>query len=564
MEITRAQFLKSVTYAAAAGLLPSAATASPTAEHIQSTPTPQSGSLTLEDLKTAQKLFDLSFSDDELKEILQSVQSTTSSLKELRTAADQWDLQPAMAFRVKTPVPNLKSKTPKVAAKTKSLPPTKEAIAFLPLADLAELLKTKQITSVELTKLYLERLKKYGPKLHCVAALTEERALKEAAAADANFARGKILSPLQGIPYGVKDLFATKGAPTQWGSSAYIGQSFDQDSDVVQKLQAAGAVLIAKLSLGALAMNDVWYEGRTESPWNPRIGSSGSSAGSASAAAAGLVAFAIGTETSGSIVSPSHNCRVVGLRPTFGSVSRAGGMTLCWSLDKAGPIGRSADDCALVFSQIIGASPHDFSSINRPFSYNNKRKPSQLNIGVLVTDEKLKSQPISTENKPHLQALEKMGAKLKPVYIPPAPDAMDTILSGECAASFDSFITSEKAQIHKENGWPAIFRAARFVSAVDYIQADRYRTILEEQYSTELSKFDCVVADDRLYPRVYALNCTGHPQILVPLPMGNNNAPRSFSIIGAHFSEDILLGLAQTMLEHFEILQQRPDMSIWE
>ncbi len=558
MEITRAQFLKGVSFAAAAGLLPSTSFAQNT------NPSLESPKLTLEDLRAAQKLMDVSFSDEDLKSILQSVQSTTSSLKELREQVDQWDLQPSMTFRVSTPIPKEKSLTPKLKPSITKRPISNDDIAFLSLTDLAELLRSRQITSVELTKLYIARLKKYGPKLRCVAALMEERALMEATIADANFAKNKILSPLQGIPYGVKDLFAAKGAMTQWGSSAYIGQTFDQDSDVIQKLSKAGAVLVAKLSLGALAMNDVWYEGRTESPWNAKIGASGSSAGSASATAAGLVAFAIGTETSGSIVSPSHNCRVVGLRPTFGSVSRAGGMTLCWSLDKAGPICRSANDCAIVFSQIIGYSKSDLSSIDRPFSFAKNLNPARLKIGYLVTDEKLVNQPINSANKPHLEALIKLGATLVPIFLPPAPDGMDVILSGECAASFDSFTTGEKAQIHKENAWPSIFRAARFIAASDYIQADRYRTILEAQYNKALANCDVLIADDRVYPRVFALNCTGHPQALVPLPMEPNNTPRSFSIIASHFQESKILGMAQTMLEYFKVNTEKPNMTIWE
>lgn len=562
MDLTRQQFLKGLAFAAAAGVLPRQAIASDNAA-LQDAPA-TSGKLTVEDLKAAQKSVGCDFSEDELKAILQSVQGTLDSLPDLRKKVDNWELAPAMAYRVPTPAPKKGTKLPKPLTKGLKRPKSDEDIAFLSACELSELLRTKQITSIELTKLYLSRLKTYGPKLHCVAAITEERALKEAAEADKLFAQGKILSPLQGIPYGVKDLFAAKGYPTQWGSSAYIGQSFDQDSDVVQMLTRAGAVLVAKLSLGALAMNDVWYEGKTQSPWNPKIGSSGSSAGSASATAAGLVGFSIGTETSGSIVSPSHNCRVVGLRPTFGSVSRAGGMTLCWSLDKAGPICRTADDCALVFAQILGASKKDLSSVDRGFEYRGKLDPAKARVGYLVNSADLVGKSVDTNGKPHLEALASMGAKITAVYIPPAPDAMDTILSAECAASFDSFTNGEKAHVHKENEWPQIFRAARFVSAVDYIQADRYRVILEREYSAALAQFDVVVADDRLYPRVYALNCTGHPQVLVPLPMGPNNAPRSCSLIGNHFNEGPLLGLSQTLIEHFKLRSERPNMSQWQ
>ncbi len=561
MDLTRSEFLRGLSFAAATGAL--------TREGVAALAEQEAGqgtaTLTLADLQASQKTLGLEFSEDELKGILRSVQSTLGELPELRKASDDWLLAPASVYRVPAEIPLAGAQTVETGLVGEiQRPATDEELAFLSVAELGQLLRNRKVTSTELTKVYLSRLKTYGPKLKCVAALTEERALAEAARADAELAAGKVRGPLHGIPYGVKDLFAAKGYPTQWGAAPFKGQEFDFDSAVVEMMGSAGAVLVAKLSLGALAMNDVWYEGRTESPWNARIGSSGSSAGSASATAAGLVAFAIGTETSGSIVSPAHNCRVVGLRPTFGSVSRYGGMTLSWTLDKTGPICRSATDCALVFQALLGADPRDSSSITRPFSYAGTKAPKDLKLGYLVTNVEDLEKPVAVAGKIFLEKLVEMGATLTPVYLPPGPDGLGVIISGECASAFDAYTRSERIQGHKENGWPAIFRAARFVSAVDYINADRARGALAKEYTEILSGFDCVIADDRMYPRVYAMNCTGHPQVLVPLPMGDNNAPRSFSIVGNAYAEGTMLGLAQTVLDAFGRDKERPDMSIWE
>ena len=558
MDLTRSEFLRGLTLAAATGTLSRNGI---TALQSQDPPVAQ---VTVEDLKVAQKVADVEFTEDELKAILRTVQGTRGEIAELRIASDDWLLSPACAYRMQDVPDFSKEEDIKFSPTVTKRPDSDEDLAFLSVVDLAHLLETKQVTSTELTKLYLARLKKYGPKLRCVAALTEERALKEAARADEEIANDGYRGVLHGIPYGVKDLFSAEGYPTQWGAAPYKGQQFEFDSAVVEMLTNAGAVLVAKLSLGALAMNDVWYEGRTESPWNPRIGSSGSSAGSASATAAGLVAFAVGTETSGSLISPSHNCRVSTVRPTFGSISRYGGMTLSWSMDKVGPICRNATDCAIVFNALKSEDARDLSTIYRPFTYEGKLNPAELNLGYLVNTEADLTKEISTENKPHLEALVSMGAKLKPVFLPPGPDALGMIISAECASAFDSYTLSDRIDGHKENAWPNTFRAARFISAVDYINADRARHALAEQYSETLNQFDAVFADDRMYPRVYAINTTGHPQVLVPLPMKENNVPQSFSIIGPAFSEGTLLGLSQTMLEHFGTHNLRPDMSTWE
>ena len=557
MEVTRSEFLKGLSFAAATGALSRDVLAS-----IQEQPA--QNALTVADLQTTQKSLDVEFTEEELTQILGSVRNTVSDLDEVRELADDWMLSPASAYQIPFIPPVVENQVKTQVPDDFKRPSSDEELAFLSISELAKLIETKQVTSVELTTLALARLKKYGPKLRCVAALTEERALAEAKSADDQLAAGIYHGPLHGIPYGVKDLFATEGAPTQWGAAPYKGQNFDFDAAVVDKLKEAGAVLVAKLSLGALAMGDNWYEGRTESPWNPRIGSSGSSAGSASAVSAGLVPFAIGTETSGSLVSPAHNCRLMTLRPTFGSISRFGAMPLSWSLDKVGPLCRNATDCALVFSALHGKDSRDASTMERNFAYYGPADPSKMTIGYLVNSEDELEEDIDTTDKPHLEPLIDLGATLAPCYLPPAPDGLGVLLSAECAAAFDQYTRSTKIQDHKSNSWPRIFRAARFISAVDYIQADRVRGSLSHAYEDILWRFDAVIADDRLYPRVYALNCTGHPQVLVPLPMTGENRPQSCSIIGAAFSEDAILSLGQSIHEHFGVHQERPDMTQWE
>lgn len=562
MDLTRSEFLRGLSLAAATGALSREGLAGLSAEE-SALEAGQEG-VTLDDLKAAQKVARVEFTEEELQAILRSVQSSVGSLDGLRAATDDWLLAPACVYRVPSEVPLVPGTVSTGLRGEVVRPADDEDLAWLSVAELGQLLRNRKVTSLELTRLALARLKRFGPKLRCVAALTEERALAAAARADEEISAGRIRGPLHGIPYGVKDLFATKGAPTQWGAAPFKGQSFEFDAAVVEMLETAGAVLVAKLSLGALAMNDVWYEGRTESPWNPRIGSSGSSAGSASAVAAGLVPFAIGTETSGSIVSPAHNCRVVGLRPTFGSISRYGGMTLSWTLDKVGPICRSATDCALVFDALRGADPRDRSSVTRPFGYGGAEKLAGKTLGYLVLREEDVSKPVAVEGKAHLEKLAELGVTFSPVYLPQGPGALSMIINAECGSSFDAYTRGDAIDGHKENGWPAIFRSARFVSAVDYLNADRARGALAKTYSELLDPFEAVVADDRVYGRVYQLNCTGHPQVLVPLPMGENQAPRSFSLIGKAWSEGALLGIAQTVLEAFGRDKERPDMSQWE
>ena len=409
--------------------------------------------------------------------------------------------------------------------------------------------------------MYLARLKRYDPKLHFVITLTEERALAQAKAADAEIAAGKYRGPLHGIPWGAKDLLAVKGYPTTWGAGGFEHQSFDEDATVVQRLDAAGAVLVAKFSLGALAMGDKWFGGRTRNPWNPSQGSSGSSAGSASAVAAGCVAFALGSETLGSISSPSTRCGDTGLRPTFGFVPRTGAMALSWTMDKLGPIARSVEDCALVLEAIHGPDGKDTSVYPAEFRWDPNLDWKQLRIGYLKSEFDPVPPLTLTEAAPNetddqkkkrerrnaaaqaararrdydrryeqaaLDKLRTMGVNLIPVELPNLPwDAMVPLLTAEAAAAFDELTMTGRDSLLTEQGiedWPNAFRVARFYPAVEYIQANRARTLAIRQMSALFEKVDIIVTPST-ETQLTATNLTGHPALILPNGLRGADAP---------------------------------------
>ena len=421
-----------------------------------------------------------------------------------------------------------------------------EKLAFASVRELAELVKTRKTTSLELTKMYLARLKRYDPKLHFVITLTEERALAQAAAADKEVAAGRYKGPLHGIPWGGKDLLAVKGYRTTWGAGGFEQQSFDYDATVVERLDAAGAVLLAKLSMGALAQGDLWFGGRTRNPWNPKQGSSGSSAGSASAVSAGCVGFAIGTETLGSISSPSTRCGVTGLRPTFGFVPRTGAMALSWSMDKIGPICRSVEDCALVLSTIHGPDGHDRSVKDAAFNWDAGFDWKTLRVGYLKSEfeaPKLADNPTDEQKRGYerqaydakygtaaIEALQKMGVKLIPVAMPQGCHFGDItpVLEVEAAAAFDELTTTGRDALltgQKQGDWPNTFRLARFYSAVDYVQAQRARTLAIDAMAKLFSTVDVIVTPSG-GAQLTATNLTGHPAVIVPNGLRGDDAPR--------------------------------------
>ncbi len=454
-------------------------------------------------------------------------------------------------------VDNVAGETPAAPA-----PAHIESLAFASVAELGALLRAGKITSLALTEMVLARLKRYDPKLRFVITLTEERALAQARAADREIAAGNNRGPLHGIPWGAKDLLAVKGYPTTWGAGGFEKQSFDEDATVVQRLDAAGAVLVAKLTLGALAMGDKWFGGRTRNPWNPEQGSSGSSAGPASAVAAGCVPFAIGSETLGSISSPCTRCGVTGLRPTFGFVPRTGAMALSWTMDKLGPIARSAEDCALVMAAIYGPDGSDTSVHPASFSWQPRSDLRGLRIGYLksefdpppplklldpaaneTAEEQQKREEKNIQMKEArarrdydrrfettaLAKLKAMGIALTPVELPKLPwDAMANLLTAEAAAAFDDLTRSGRDHLLTEQGvedWPNDFRIARLYPAVEYIQANRARTLAIQQVDALFEQVDIIVTPST-NTQLTATNLTGHPALILPNGLRGAEAPR--------------------------------------
>jgi Asp-tRNA(Asn)/Glu-tRNA(Gln) amidotransferase A subunit family amidase len=442
------------------------------------------------------------------------------------------------------------------------LPNNKEDLAFYPVYKLSALIRSKKISATELTKLYLNRLKKYGDTLQCVITVLEEKALAQARQADDEIAKGKYRGPLHGIPYGIKDLLAVEGTKTTWGAEPYKDQSINTTATVVRKLEDAGAILVAKLTMGALAMGDIWYGGITKNPWNIKQGSSGSSAGAASATVAGLVAFSIGTETLGSIVSPSTRCGASGLRPTFGAVSRHGAMALSWSMDKIGPICRAAFDCALVFNIIRGEDGIDQNVRAASFNYSSKTDIKKLKVGYIKSAFDA-TYPIKANDEKALEVLKSLGITLTPIELPSGipVGAVRLMLTAEAAAAFDELTRSNRDSLLSNQlkwAWPNSFRTARFIPAVEYINASRIRQKLIEQYHEATKDFDVIVSPSFGGSQLLTTNLTGHPCVVVPNGFNDRGSPTSISFIGKLFGEANILAVARAYQEATEWDEKYP------
>jgi len=463
-------------------------------------------------------------------------------------------------FDLAEPTPKIQWEIPQGIAK-----PSWEAdLAFMSIPELASLIHSREISCLALTEFFLNRLKKYDPQLHCVVTLTEEYAIEQAKKMDAELAAGKDRGILHGIPFGAKDLFAFPGYPTTWGAGAYKDQVLDETAGIIKKLEEAGAVLLAKTTLGALAMGDVWFADTTRNPWNLEEGSSGSSAGSASATSAGLLPFAIGTETWGSIVSPSTKCGTTGLRPTYGRVSRSGAMALSWSMDKVGPICRSATDCAIVFDAIRGLDPADKTLIEAGFSYPGEVDLSTLRIGYFKSAFD-KDYGVSSFDKQSLRTLKKLGAELIPLELDGDElpyYAMSIILEAEAAAAFDELTRSNRDTLlvrQHRYAWPNLFRTARYITAVEYIQANRIRHDLIEDYNQRLQDFDVVVTPSfEGGNQLLATNLTGHPVVVVPNGFKESGSPTSISFLGNLFDEGSILAVAAAYQDATSFNKKRP------
>lgn len=507
------------------------------------------------DLLSSAKLMDLQFTGPEIDSLFNDVLDNVANYKAMHTLSlnnstplSLWHsaILPGMKFnKVQKPI------LWDVAVNVK-LPADKNELAFYSVEQLASLIKNKKISSLELTTFFIERIKKYGDTLQCVISLQENLALAQAKQADAEIAAGKYRGQLHGIPYGLKDLFAVKDTKTTWGAAPYKDQVIQEDAFVYQKMKAAGAVLVAKFTLGALAMGDYWFGGRTKNPWNLNYGSSGSSAGSTSATVAGLVPFAIGTETWGSIVSPATTCGATGLRPTFGSISRSGAMALSYSLDKVGPITRSANDAAIVFNYLHGTDGKDGSAVDMPFNYAPKTNLKTLKIAYA----KNYFDKIKDTNRSEFEVLKqfkRMGIELIPINFPDSGvyqfNIMDIIIGAECAAQFDEMTRSgvdDALTRQTKNDWPNQFRTSRFTPAVEYINAQRHRTILMQKVNEIVAQYDAIICPSRGGGNQSAItNLTGHPVVCVPTGLDPKyKLPTGISFVGKLFDEATILAIA--------------------
>ena len=423
-----------------------------------------------------------------------------------------------------------------------------EDCAFYTIGQLAHLIRTRQISSLELTNMYLSRLERFGPQLECVITLTRELAIEQAKRADELIKNGKYLGPLHGIPYGAKDLLAVEGYKTTWGAMTHKDQFIESTATVIKKLEEAGAVLLAKLTLGALAWGDNWYGGKTRNPWNTELGSSGSSAGPGSATSAGLVAFSIGSETWGSIVSPSTVNGVTGLRPTFGTVSKSGAMALSWSMDKIGPMCRSVDDCALVYSIIKGTDREDHSVVDAPFQVPVKKELKSLRIGFV--ESAFNDSTTSDNDRNVVDRLRELGFTMVPIELPEFPtNSLSFLLDVEAAAAFDEMTRNNRDdQLVRQvkRAWPNVFRSARYVPAVEYVQANRARVLLNQKMSSLFEKIDVYLVPSFYGDNLLRTNLTGHPCIVLPNGFDNKGMPTSISFIGDLYKDGELVAVARS------------------
>ena len=581
----------------------------------------EKGKVTREMIESAASVADIHIADEYKDMMLEGLNGYEESFEAIYALHIKNDVAPAVIF---DPVlPGMKFETERRPMKISAAPNVAgaapknlEEVAFYSVRQLAELVRTKKVSSTALTEMYIARLKRYDPILHCVITLTEERATAQAKEADREIAAGKYRGPLHGLPWGAKDLLAVTGYRTTWGAGGFEDQKFDEDATVVKRLDAAGAVLVAKLTLGALAQGDKWFGGMTRNPWNTGQGSSGSSAGSASATAAGCVAFAIGSETLGSISSPSTRCGTTGLRPTFGFVPRTGAMALSWTMDKLGPICRGVEDTAIVLSAIYGPDGHDRTVNSAAFNWDANLDWRKLRVGYLKSDFELSPPPpqapkeekqLSAEEKKKqdedaanlavamarreydhkfdqaaLDKLRAMGVNLVPVEFPKYPyQAMRSILLAEAAAAFDDLTRSGRDKLltqQTRDDWPNTFRSARFIPAVEYIQANRARTTAMELAAKVFDQVDVIVAPT-FSTQLLITNLTGHPALILPngfrgedapkprvhengeVDAGGPGTPLSLTFLGQLYGEARMLALAKAYQDATDFHQKHPQLT---
>lgn len=512
--------------------------------------------ITVDIIEDAEKVAGLEFTTEEREMMLEGLERNLRSYEQLHEVSIPNEVPPALHFEPQLPA----WRTPQATGPARftrvsqiDRPARLEDVAFWSIPELAALIRNRQVSCVELTQMYLERLEKHGPTLECSVTLTTERALAQAQRLDNELAQGLYRGPLHGIPWGAKDLLAVQGYPTTWGAKPYEDQVIHDDATVVRRLDDAGAVLVAKLTLGALAMGDVWFGGRTRNPWNLEQGSSGSSAGSAAAAVAGLVGFAIGSETLGSIVSPSTRCGASGLRPTFGRVSRAGAMALSWSMDKLGPICRSVEDCAIVVEAIHGVDGRDPTARSMPFSFDAEADLEGLRIGYLA--DAFAAEGATDFDRQALADLRAMGIDPVPVSLPDdfPTGALLIILNAEAGAAFDELTRSGRDEMlvrQVAGAWPNSFRTSRMIPAVEYLQANRVRTMLMQSVHAALEGVDVFITPSFGGGVLLTTNLTGHPTVVVPSGFREDGTPVSISFVGQLWADGETLAVAKAYQDH--------------
>jgi Asp-tRNA(Asn)/Glu-tRNA(Gln) amidotransferase A subunit family amidase len=542
--------------------------------------------ITISDITSAEKLLGITYSNSEREQMVQNLEGQILSAK-LRRGMEL-DNKIPMASKFDPRLPGFQmpsSRSVKARENSIKLPKKEEDIAFSNVGEQGAWIKNGLITSRKLTQIYLDRIEKFNSKLECFATVTKDQALAEADAMDSLTSANINLGPLHGIPYGLKDLFDTKGVRTGWGAEPYENRVPTEDAEIVKRLRAAGAVILGKTTLGALAYNDIWYGGRTKNPWNLNEGSSGSSAGSASATAAGLCSFAIGTETLGSITSPSQRCGTTGLRPTFGRVSRQGGMALCWSLDKVGPICRCVEDTGIVLSTLNGYDENDLSSISAPFNFDTTENIKDLVIGYLPEAFGKGATEVDREA---LKVATSLGAKVKEVKLEDLPYmSLINILYAEAGAAFEQLTLSNEDDTltwQDDGAWPNTFRKARFLSAVDHVQLDRLRYLVMKALDNLFSEIDVLIGPFDTGPMLVASNFTGHPCLhlragfeqlasrgAASLGEGKLNTgeagtgekflvPHGISLWGRLFEEEKILNFGMALEKELSVFKKRPEL----
>lgn len=517
-------------------------------------------------IRNTVKLYDLDFTGPEADSMLDNVKDFSENYKALHKTVPTNDIPYPFAF---DPLPHgetIPTKQEKInwdIPNNFQMPANKNELAFYSIMQLASLIKNKKITSVELTKFFIDRLKKWGDTLQSVITLTEDLAMQQAKQADEEIKKGIYKGPLHGIPYGLKDLFAVKGYKTTWGSTPYKDQVVDQESYVYTQLKNAGAVLCAKLSLGALAYNNKWFGGETKNPWNLKEGSSGSSAGSAASVVAGLLPFTIGTETLGSIVSPSARCGATGLRPTFGSISRSGAMVLCWSLDKAGPICRSAEDDAIVFYYLKGTDGKDAGAVDRAFNYNPNIDLSKLKIAY--AENYFKQLDKGAQEWKVLDVFRSLGANVQAIAFPDSVlypvNLISIILSAESAAAFDELTRTNRDDLierQDKDFWPNSFRSARMIPAVEYINANRYRYKLCKDMYDFMKNYDVLIVPSFQGSQLSITNLTGNPVVTMPTGFNKTGSPVSITLVGKLYDEATILAAAKAYQDKTNFNKMHP------